>query len=171
MKYVSRWATEPLVAHGQPARARLNALASMPEVEAASSNRRGSQVVAMIFVRELNTALLMAVSKRPAERPPRRGYPRPLWGGLQGDRGLITDFPGRLLDEAGQRGGHYRRLRRNALAVFRRLPRSCSEISSWLCFDQLVNHIAKYQAMYHGRATCPVSSALHPAAIVLRSNA
>ena len=25
-----------------------------------------------------------------------------------------------------------------------------------LCFDQIVNHIAKYEAMYDGSATCPV---------------
>ena len=25
-----------------------------------------------------------------------------------------------------------------------------------LCFDQVVNHIAKYEAMYNGQATCPV---------------
>ena len=25
-----------------------------------------------------------------------------------------------------------------------------------LCFDQIVNHIAKYEAMYDGQATCPV---------------
>ena len=25
-----------------------------------------------------------------------------------------------------------------------------------LCFDQIVNHIAKYEAMYNGQATCPV---------------
>ena len=25
-----------------------------------------------------------------------------------------------------------------------------------LCFDQIINHVSKYQAMYHGNATCPV---------------
>ena len=25
-----------------------------------------------------------------------------------------------------------------------------------LCFDQVVNHIAKYEAMYNGKVTCPV---------------
>jgi acetoin:2,6-dichlorophenolindophenol oxidoreductase subunit beta len=80
----------------------------------------------------------------------------PYGGAFKVTRGLSTDFPGRVratpVSEAaiaGISGGL-------ALAGFRPVAESMFGDFLGLCFDQIVNHVAKYGAMYDGAATCPV---------------
>jgi acetoin:2,6-dichlorophenolindophenol oxidoreductase subunit beta len=80
----------------------------------------------------------------------------PYGGAFKVTRGLSTDFPGRVratpVSEAaiaGISGGL-------ALAGFRPVAEIMFGDFLGLCFDQIVNHVAKYGAMYDGGATCPV---------------
>jgi pyruvate/2-oxoglutarate/acetoin dehydrogenase E1 component len=80
----------------------------------------------------------------------------PYGGAFKVTRGLSTDFPTRVratpVSEAaiaGLSGGL-------ALAGFRPIAEIMFGDFLGLCFDQIVNHIAKYEAMYDGAVTCPV---------------
>jgi acetoin:2,6-dichlorophenolindophenol oxidoreductase subunit beta len=80
----------------------------------------------------------------------------PYGGAFKVTRGLSTDFPTRVRTTpvseaavAGVSGGL-------ALAGFRPIAEIMFGDFLGLCFDQIVNHIAKYEAMYDGAATCPV---------------
>jgi acetoin:2,6-dichlorophenolindophenol oxidoreductase subunit beta len=80
----------------------------------------------------------------------------PYGGAFKVTRGLSTDFPTRVratpVSEAaiaGVSGGL-------ALAGFRPIAEVMFGDFLGLCFDQVVNHIAKYGPMYDGAATCPV---------------
>jgi pyruvate/2-oxoglutarate/acetoin dehydrogenase E1 component len=80
----------------------------------------------------------------------------PYGGAFKVTRGLSTEFPTRVRTTpvseaaiAGVSGGL-------ALAGFRPIAEVMFGDFLGLCFDQIVNHIAKYEPMYDGAATCPV---------------
>jgi acetoin:2,6-dichlorophenolindophenol oxidoreductase subunit beta len=80
----------------------------------------------------------------------------PYGGAFKVTRGLSTDFPGRVRSTpiseaaiAGLSAGL-------ALSGYRPIAEIMFGDFLTLCFDQVVNHITKYEAMYNGKATCPV---------------
>jgi len=80
----------------------------------------------------------------------------PYGGAFKVTRGLSTDFPGRVRSTpiseaaiAGLSAGL-------ALSGYRPIAEIMFGDFLTLCFDQIVNHISKYEAMYNGKATCPV---------------
>jgi pyruvate/2-oxoglutarate/acetoin dehydrogenase E1 component len=80
----------------------------------------------------------------------------PYGGAFKVTRGLSTDFPGRVrstpISEAAIAGISAGL----ALGGFRPIAEIMFGDFLGLCFDQIVNHIGKYAAMYDGAATCPV---------------
>ena len=79
----------------------------------------------------------------------------PYGGAFKVTRGLSTDFPARVrttpISEAAIAGVSAGL----ALAGFRPIAEIMFGDFLPLCFDQIVNHIAKYGAMYNGGATLP----------------
>jgi acetoin:2,6-dichlorophenolindophenol oxidoreductase subunit beta len=80
----------------------------------------------------------------------------PYGGAFKVTRGLSTAFPRRVrttpISEAaiaGMAAGL-------ALAGYRPIAEVMFGDFLALCFDQIINHIAKYEAMYDGKVTCPV---------------
>jgi pyruvate/2-oxoglutarate/acetoin dehydrogenase E1 component len=71
-------------------------------------------------------------------------------------RGLSTDFPERVLTTPISEGAIAGVASGLALAGFRPIAEVMFGDFLSLCFDQILNHIAKYEAMYAGQATCPV---------------
>jgi acetoin:2,6-dichlorophenolindophenol oxidoreductase subunit beta len=80
----------------------------------------------------------------------------PYGGAFKVTRGLSTDFPTRVratpVSEAAIAGVSAGL----ALAGFRPVAEIMFGDFLGLCFDQIVNHIAKYGPMYNGATTCPV---------------
>jgi pyruvate/2-oxoglutarate/acetoin dehydrogenase E1 component len=80
----------------------------------------------------------------------------PYGGAFKVTRGLTSSYPRRVLTTpiseaaiAGVAAGL-------ALSGFRPIAEVMFGDFLALCFDQILNHIAKYEAMYDGNATCPV---------------
>jgi pyruvate/2-oxoglutarate/acetoin dehydrogenase E1 component len=80
----------------------------------------------------------------------------PYGGAFKVTRGLSTAFPERVrttpISEAAIAGV----AAGLALAGYRPVAEVMFGDFLALCFDQILNHIAKYEAMYDGNATCPV---------------
>ena len=80
----------------------------------------------------------------------------PYGGAFKVTKGLSTDFPDRVrtmpVSEAAIAGISAGL----ALEGFRPISEVMFGDFAALCFDQIVNHMAKYEAMYNGKATCPV---------------
>jgi acetoin:2,6-dichlorophenolindophenol oxidoreductase subunit beta len=80
----------------------------------------------------------------------------PYGGAFKVTRGLSTAFPDRVrttpISEAAIAGV----AAGLALAGYRPVAEVMFGDFLALCFDQILNHISKYQAMYNGNATCPV---------------
>lgn len=80
----------------------------------------------------------------------------PYGGAFKVTRGLSTDFPDRVrstpISEAAIAGVSAGL----ALAGFRPIAEIMFGDFVSLCFDQIVNHIAKYEQMYNGQVQCPV---------------
>jgi pyruvate/2-oxoglutarate/acetoin dehydrogenase E1 component len=80
----------------------------------------------------------------------------PYGGAFKVTRGLSTDFPERVRSTPISEGAIAGISAGLALAGFRPIAEIMFGDFLTLCFDQIVNHIAKYEAMYDGQATCPV---------------
>ena len=80
----------------------------------------------------------------------------PYGGAFKVTRGLSTDFPGRVRSTPISEGAIAGISAGLALAGYRPIAEIMFGDFLTLCFDQIVNHIAKYEAMYNGQATCPV---------------
>ena len=111
----------------------------------------------MIYAKDARRRAARPDDRRPAGRAARRGHRRSLRRGLQGDA--------RAQHRRSRSGSARRRSARApspASPPASRWPgyRPIAEIMFGdfltLCFDQVVNHIAKYGAMYDGGASCPV---------------
>ena len=80
----------------------------------------------------------------------------PYGGAFKVTRGLSTDFPERVRTTPISEGAIAGVAAGLALAGYRPIAEVMFGDFLTLCFDQLLNHIAKYEAMYDGNATCPV---------------
>ena len=80
----------------------------------------------------------------------------PYGGAFKVTRGLSTDFPGRVRSTPISEGAIAGISAGLALSGFRPIAEIMFGDFLTLCFDQIVNHIAKYEAMYNGKVTCPV---------------
>ena len=80
----------------------------------------------------------------------------PYGGAFKVTRGLSTDFPERVRSTPISEGAIAGISAGLALAGYRPIAEIMFGDFLTLCFDQIVNHIAKYEAMYNGQATCPV---------------
>jgi pyruvate/2-oxoglutarate/acetoin dehydrogenase E1 component len=110
----------------------------------------------VIYARALGDALRHALESDPRVVLLGEDILDPYGGAFKVTRGLSTDFPTRVLTTpvseaaiAGVSAGL-------ALAGFRPISEVMFGDFLTLCFDQIVNHIAKYGPMYDGAATCPV---------------
>jgi pyruvate/2-oxoglutarate/acetoin dehydrogenase E1 component len=80
----------------------------------------------------------------------------PYGGAFKVTRGLSTDFPERVRSTPISEGAIAGISAGLALAGYRPIAEIMFGDFLTLCFDQIVNHIAKYEGMYNGQATCPV---------------
>lgn len=110
----------------------------------------------MIFSRALNEALKTCL--RTDERVVVMGedIADPYGGAFKVTRGLTTEFPERVKTTPVSESAISGIAAGLALAGYRPIVEIMFGDFLTLCFDQLVNHITKYEAMYNGGATCPV---------------
>lgn len=80
----------------------------------------------------------------------------PYGGAFKVTRGLSTEFPERVRSTPISEGAIAGISAGLALAGYRPIAEIMFGDFLSLCFDQIVNHIAKYEAMYDGQASCPV---------------
>lgn len=80
----------------------------------------------------------------------------PYGGAFKVTRGLSTEFPGRVRSTPISEGAIAGLSAGLALSGYRPIAEIMFGDFMTLCFDQIVNHIAKYEAMYNGKVTCPV---------------
>jgi pyruvate/2-oxoglutarate/acetoin dehydrogenase E1 component len=80
----------------------------------------------------------------------------PYGGAFKVTRGLSTAFPERVRTTPISEGAIAGVAAGLALAGYRPIAEVMFGDFLALCFDQILNHIAKYEAMYDGKATCPV---------------
>ena len=110
----------------------------------------------MIFSRALGDTLRHCLEQDPRVVVLGEDIADPYGGAFKVTRGLSTDFPSRVLTTpirkaaiAGLSGGL-------ALSGYRPIAEIMFGDFLGLCFDQVINHISKYEHMYNGKATCPV---------------
>jgi pyruvate/2-oxoglutarate/acetoin dehydrogenase E1 component len=110
----------------------------------------------VIYARALGDALHHALESDPRVVLLGEDIVDPYGGAFKVTRGLSTDFPERVratpVSEAAIAGVSAGL----ALAGLRPISEIMFGDFLTLCFDQIVNHIAKYEAMYDGTVTCPV---------------
>jgi acetoin:2,6-dichlorophenolindophenol oxidoreductase subunit beta len=80
----------------------------------------------------------------------------PYGGAFKVTRGLSTAFPSRVRSTPISEGAVVGLSAGLALSGYRPIVEIMFGDFVTLCFDQVVNHIAKYEAMYSGKVTCPV---------------
>jgi pyruvate/2-oxoglutarate/acetoin dehydrogenase E1 component len=80
----------------------------------------------------------------------------PYGGAFKVTKGLATEFPDRVRTTPVSEGAITGLSAGLALAGFRPVLEIMFGDFLTLCFDQIVNHISKYERMYDGKATCPV---------------
>jgi len=80
----------------------------------------------------------------------------PYGGAFKVTRGLSTGFPSRVRSTPISEGAIVGLSAGLALSGYRPIVEIMFGDFITLCFDQVVNHIAKYEAMYGGKVTCPV---------------
>ena len=110
----------------------------------------------MIFARELNATLRGCLEIDPRVVVLGEDILDPYGGAFKVTRGLSTDFPGRIFATPVSEASIAGFSAGLALAGFRPIAEIMFGDFLALCFDQIVNHIAKYRAMYANGATCPV---------------
>jgi pyruvate/2-oxoglutarate/acetoin dehydrogenase E1 component len=80
----------------------------------------------------------------------------PYGGAFKVTRGLSTGFPGRVRSTPISESAIVGLSAGLALSGYRPIAEIMFGDFTTLCFDQVVNHIAKYEAMYNGKVSCPV---------------
>ena len=151
----ARWALDPLVVHGRrldtDARARIDA-----EVADAIEEIVAELTERMIYARALGEALHEALADDERVVVLGEDIADPYGGAFKVTRGLSTAFPERVrttpISEAAIAGV----AAGLALAGYRPIAEVMFGDFLALCFDQILNHITKYEAMYNGNVTCPV---------------
>jgi pyruvate/2-oxoglutarate/acetoin dehydrogenase E1 component len=110
----------------------------------------------MIYAKELNGALRDSLSSDPRTVLLGEDLADPYGGAFKVTRGLSTDFPERVRSTPISEGAIAGISAGLALAGYRPIAEIMFGDFVSLCFDQIVNHITKYQAMYDNQVTCPV---------------
>lgn len=80
----------------------------------------------------------------------------PYGGAFKVTRGLSTRFPGRVRSTPISESAIAGLAAGLALSGYRPIAEIMFGDFMTLCFDQVVNHITKYEAMYNGKVSCPV---------------
>lgn len=110
----------------------------------------------MIFTKELNAALRECLETDERVVILGEDILDPYGGAFKVTRGLSTDFPERVRTTPISEGAIAGVSAGLALAGMRPIAEVMFGDFITLCYDQIVNHITKYEAMYNGKATCPV---------------
>lgn len=110
----------------------------------------------MIFARELGATLGACLEADTRVVLLGEDLADPYGGAFKVTRGLSTAFPGRVRSTPISEGAIAGLSAGLALSGYRPIAEIMFGDFVTLTFDQVVNHIAKYQAMYNGQATCPV---------------
>lgn len=110
----------------------------------------------MIVARAMGDALRAALDENDRVLLLGEDIVDPYGGAFKVTRGLSSDFPGRVRSTPISEGAIAGLSAGLALAGYRPIAEVMFGDFLTLCFDQIVNHIAKYEAMYDGKVTCPV---------------
>jgi pyruvate/2-oxoglutarate/acetoin dehydrogenase E1 component len=110
----------------------------------------------VIFARELGETLGACLAEDSRVVILGEDISDPYGGAFKVTRGLSTAFPERVRSTPISEGAIAGVSAGLALAGYRPIAEIMFGDFTTLTFDQVVNHIAKYQAMYNGQATCPV---------------
>ena len=110
----------------------------------------------MLYIKALNLALHQAMQDDPRVVSLGEDIADPYGGAFKATRGLSTAYPERVRTTPVSEGAIAGVAAGAALAGLRPIAEVMFGDFVTLCFDQLVNHIAKYEAMYNGKVTCPV---------------
>lgn len=110
----------------------------------------------MTFVKALNQALRHCLSEDERVVLLGEDLVDPYGGAFKATRGLSTAFPDRVRSTPISEGAIAGFAAGLALAGHRPIAEIMFGDFLTLAFDQVVNHITKYEAMYAGKATCPV---------------
>jgi pyruvate/2-oxoglutarate/acetoin dehydrogenase E1 component len=110
----------------------------------------------VIFARELGATLGACLAEDSRVVILGEDISDPYGGAFKVTRGLSTAFPGRVRSTPISEGAIAGVSAGLALAGYRPIAEIMFGDFATLTFDQVVNHITKYEAMYNGQATCPV---------------
>lgn len=110
----------------------------------------------MIYARALGDALHKALSDDERVVVLGEDIADPYGGAFKVTRGLSAAFPKRVRTTPISEGAIAGVAAGLALAGYRPIAEVMFGDFLALCFDQIINHIAKYEAMYDGSVTCPV---------------
>ncbi|WP_144119818.1 alpha-ketoacid dehydrogenase subunit beta [Catellatospora sichuanensis] len=110
----------------------------------------------MIFAKELGATLRACLADDPRVVLLGEDIADPYGGAFKVTRGLSTDFPDRVRTTPISEGAIAGVSAGLALAGYRPIAEIMFGDFLTLTFDQVVNHITKYEAMYAGQAHCPV---------------
>jgi acetoin:2,6-dichlorophenolindophenol oxidoreductase subunit beta len=110
----------------------------------------------VIYARALGDALRTALSDDERVIVLGEDIADPYGGAFKVTRGLSTEFPRRVRTTPISEGAIAGVAAGLALAGYRPIAEVMFGDFLALCFDQILNHITKYEAMYNGEATCPV---------------
>ena len=109
-----------------------------------------------LYARALNDALLALLREDPRVVVLGEDIADPYGGAFKVTKGLTTEFPDRVKTTPVSEGALAGISAGLALSGYRPIAEVMFGDFLTLCFDQIVNHAAKYQAMYAGGATCPI---------------
>lgn len=109
-----------------------------------------------MFVRHLNDVLHHLLESDPRVVIMGEDIADPYGGAFKVTRGLTTAFPDRVFTTPVSEGAMVGVASGLAMSGYRPIVEIMFGDFVTLTFDQLVNHVAKYAAMYDGRVTCPV---------------
>jgi pyruvate/2-oxoglutarate/acetoin dehydrogenase E1 component len=110
----------------------------------------------MIYAKELNGALRDSLHSDPRTILLGEDLADPYGGAFKVTRGLSTEFPERVRSTPISEGAIAGISAGLAMSGYRPIAEIMFGDFITLCFDQIVNHITKYQAMYDNQVTCPV---------------
>ena len=151
----ARRALDPLAIHGRRIGDRERERIDEEVDRALGAVVRGGEAD-VIFARVLGDTLRRLLEDDPRVVILGEDVVDPYGGAFKVTRGLSTDFPDRVRATPISEGAIAGVAAGLALAGYRPIAEIMFGDFLTLCFDQVVNHIAKYEAMYDGGATCPV---------------